>query len=74
MNRRKSIASFAFVVGASASIGIAGLATPALAGGNGIANRSFVQTNLVSDIPGLATHTDPNLRNPWGTATKAWPW
>jgi uncharacterized protein (TIGR03118 family) len=27
-----------------------------------------VQTNLVSDIPGLAAHTDPNLKNPWGTA------
>lgn len=23
-------------------------------------------TNLVSDIPGLALHTDPNLVNPWG--------
>jgi uncharacterized protein (TIGR03118 family) len=26
----------------------------------------YVQTNLVSDIPGLAQLTDPNLRNPWG--------
>jgi uncharacterized protein (TIGR03118 family) len=26
----------------------------------------FVQTNLVSDIPGLAQFTDPNLLNPWG--------
>jgi hypothetical protein len=26
----------------------------------------YVQTNLVSDIPGLAANTDPNLRNPWG--------
>jgi uncharacterized protein (TIGR03118 family) len=26
----------------------------------------FVQTNLVSDIPGLAAVTDPNLVNPWG--------
>ena len=30
------------------------------------APRSYVQTNLVSDIPGLAAHTDPNLVNPWG--------
>jgi uncharacterized protein (TIGR03118 family) len=37
-------------------------------GGGGIAGRSYVQTNLVSDIPGLAAHTDPNLRNPWGTS------
>jgi uncharacterized protein (TIGR03118 family) len=26
----------------------------------------FQQTNLVSDIPGLAAHTDPRLQNPWG--------
>src|SRR4051812_45409060 len=26
----------------------------------------FTQTNLVSDVPGLAQHTDPNLVNPWG--------
>jgi hypothetical protein len=29
---------------------------------------SYVQTNLVSDIPGLAAHTDANLRNPWATS------
>lgn len=27
---------------------------------------SVVQTNLVSDVPGLAANTDPNLKNPWG--------
>jgi len=26
----------------------------------------FQQANLVSSIPGLATFTDPNLKNPWG--------
>jgi uncharacterized protein (TIGR03118 family) len=26
----------------------------------------YVQTNLVSDIPGLARTTDPALKNPWG--------
>jgi len=36
---------------------------------NGVATRSFVQTNLVSDIPGLAKVTDLNLKNPWGTST-----
>src|SRR5438067_711403 len=30
--------------------------------------NSFVQRNLVSDIPGLADHTDANLVNPWGIA------
>jgi uncharacterized protein (TIGR03118 family) len=29
---------------------------------------SFTQTNLVSDIPGLAANTDPNLKNPWGVS------
>jgi uncharacterized protein (TIGR03118 family) len=28
----------------------------------------FVQTNLVSDIPGLAQTTDPNLVNAWGVS------
>ncbi len=28
----------------------------------------YVQTNLISDIPGLAEVTDPNLLNPWGLA------
>lgn len=30
--------------------------------------NAFVQTDLVSDVPGLATHLDPNLVNPWGIA------
>ncbi len=29
---------------------------------------SFSQTNLVSDLPGTAVTTDPNLKNPWGVA------
>jgi uncharacterized protein (TIGR03118 family) len=43
-----------------ALLGAAGL-TSAFA-----ANNAFKQSNLVSDIPGLATYTDPNLVNPWG--------
>ena len=31
----------------------------------------FVQTNLVSDVPGLAANTDANLKNPWGIASSA---
>jgi uncharacterized protein (TIGR03118 family) len=42
---------------------------PAQAEDNGLAARSYVQTNLVSDVPGLAKVTDPNLKNPWGTST-----
>jgi uncharacterized protein (TIGR03118 family) len=30
------------------------------------AGIGYVQTNLVSDIKGLAATTDPNLQNPWG--------
>jgi uncharacterized protein (TIGR03118 family) len=30
--------------------------------------ENFAQTNLVSDVPGLAATTDPNLKNPWGVA------
>jgi uncharacterized protein (TIGR03118 family) len=31
-------------------------------------DAKLVQTNLVSDIPGLATITDPALKNPWGVS------
>ncbi|HZM86880.1 MAG TPA: TIGR03118 family protein [Blastocatellia bacterium] len=30
--------------------------------------QHYQQTNLVSDVPGLAATTDPNLVNPWGLA------
>ena len=29
---------------------------------------TYVERKLVSDVPGLAEHTDPNLLNPWGIA------
>src|SRR5512142_3320433 len=29
-------------------------------------STTFNQVNLVSNIPGLALHTDPDLVNPWG--------
>jgi uncharacterized protein (TIGR03118 family) len=32
---------------------------------------SFVQVNLVSNVPGLAAVTDPNLKNPWGVSFNA---
>jgi uncharacterized protein (TIGR03118 family) len=31
-------------------------------------SNAYVQQNLVSDVPGTATVTDPNLVNPWGVA------
>jgi len=33
--------------------------------------QGYSQTNLVSDIPGLAATTDPNLINPWGVSSSA---
>ena len=40
----------------------------ALCGGSGIAQAQFKQTDLVSDLSGLAKVTDPNLINPWGVS------
>jgi uncharacterized protein (TIGR03118 family) len=31
----------------------------------------YVETNIVSDVPGLAPVTDPNLKNPWGVSFSA---
>jgi uncharacterized protein (TIGR03118 family) len=40
-----------------------------------LSGNSFLQTNLVSDIPGLADNTDPHLHNPWGlVASPTGPW
>ena len=40
----------------------------ALCAGGGTAQAQFKQTNLVSDLSGLAAITDPNLVNPWGVS------
>jgi uncharacterized protein (TIGR03118 family) len=40
-----------------------------------VSAQHYQQTNLVSDVPGLATHTDTHLVNPWGLARSATsPW
>jgi uncharacterized protein (TIGR03118 family) len=44
--------------------GLLGLLVPLLLASGSWA--AFLQTNLVSDIPGLANNLDPNLKNPWG--------
>jgi uncharacterized protein (TIGR03118 family) len=46
------------------------VATGTLCFGAGQASAYF-QTNLVSDIPGLATITDPELKNSWGVSESA---
>src|SRR6201993_3370902 len=56
------------LVGTVAAVAFSGVARTAPARARAIATGSYVQTNLVSDIPGLAAHTDPNLKNPWGTS------
>jgi uncharacterized protein (TIGR03118 family) len=39
------------------------------------AGSIYLQTNLVSDLPGVAAVTDPNLVNPWGlSASSSSPW
>ena len=35
------------------------------------ASNAFKETDLVSDIPGRALYTDPNLVNPWGLSASA---
>jgi hypothetical protein len=53
----------------STSVTTTSVAFAALCAGAGVANADgFSQTNLVSDIPGLATITDSSLVNPWGVS------
>ncbi|MEA2426415.1 MAG: hypothetical protein QOF37_43, partial [Thermoleophilaceae bacterium] len=68
MKLPRSILAVAALAAFASAITFSGVAQPAPARAGGIASRSYVQTNLVSDIPGLAAHTDPNLKNPWGTS------
>jgi uncharacterized protein (TIGR03118 family) len=35
------------------------------------AGTAYFETNLASDIPGLAANLDPNLKNPWGMSFSA---
>lgn len=47
------------------------LVLAALAAGVAPAATIYTQTNLASDIPGLAANLDPNLKNPWGMSFSA---
>jgi uncharacterized protein (TIGR03118 family) len=53
---------------AVASLAIGALTLSALQTQGDDLGKHFTQTNLVSDIPGLATITDPQLVNPWGVS------
>jgi uncharacterized protein (TIGR03118 family) len=52
----------------SALVAAAAVAIP-IANSAGAPTNPYTQTNLISDIPGVARITDPNLVNPWGQAT-----
>jgi uncharacterized protein (TIGR03118 family) len=47
---------------------VATQATPASAG---VARGSFHQTNIASDVPGLAAITDPAVQNAWGLSSSS---
>jgi uncharacterized protein (TIGR03118 family) len=47
------------------------LAASMAASAQDTATNSYTQTNLVSDIPGMATFTDAHLVNPWGLSRSA---
>src|SRR4029450_13831231 len=68
MKARLSVGLLAALVALSGVIAFSGTAGSASTDGGGIAARSYVETNLGSDIAGLAAHTDRNLKNPWGTS------
>ena len=51
---------------AVAAVMAASLAVPASAAGAAEGHRGFTQTNLVSDVPGMAKLTDRLVSNPWG--------
>ena len=58
-----SVRRLRFVGIATLALAAAGLPLPTSAG--------YIQTNLVSDIPGLAVITDPVLKNSWGISHSA---
>jgi len=55
----KSVATTAIALGALGAL---------CAGARLAEAATYLQTDLVSDIPGLATLTDPNLTNTWGVS------
>src|SRR3954454_20574638 len=58
-----------------ASIGLLLVAAIPTTAANINSQNSFVVTNLQSNVPGRAAHTDPDLVNGWGiTASATSPW
>jgi uncharacterized protein (TIGR03118 family) len=66
--RRRKVRVRWWLAALAALVVIAAL-VPALASADfGHRHNAYVQRNLISDIPGVARITDPNLVNPWGMA------
>ena len=67
---RRRLSRFGLVLGVFALVpgGRAGRAGPAAPAATSHRANAYHQTNLVSDLPGLAQLTDPDLVNPWGLA------
>ncbi len=64
---KKSFAGRLLVIAAASMLTVAAAyAVPHQPRNHGDNHSRFVQINLVSDIPGLAAVTDPQLLNPWG--------
>src|SRR5262249_20295478 len=61
---KTSVITLVAAVGAVATLTI----VPRLRSQTPPAAPTFTQTNLVSDVGGMAKNTDPNLVNPWGMA------
>ena len=59
---RRIIGALVLIIGAVAVVATA----PSRRSAATTVMTTFTQTNLVSDVPGLAAITDPNLVNPWG--------
>ncbi len=57
-------------VGSLAPVGVAAAGVGAATTG-ATAGGTVLQTNLVSDLPGVAAVADPNLVNPWGISESA---
>ncbi len=47
------------------------VAQPAAAAERGLVRGAYLQSNLVSNIPGMAPVTDPHLKNPWGLSSSS---
>jgi hypothetical protein len=75
MSRSKFIGMFlmalffglvAVVITSQRTLVVASLAAPAAGSGPRGPSQFYAQHNILSDIPGLADHTDSNLVNAWG--------